>query len=147
MTSPQLMSDPRSLLEATFDVFRNKTPSMQMIDRIYDNVPAPLIITKPSLQNRWPRIVYVNRHFCDLYAYSREGLIKWTTKIFSGDKTDLSTIAEMRNEIRADRICRVPMITYNSEGREQKVRIEISRLALDPSPAVDLWIALHIPMD
>lgn len=147
MTSPQLLSDPRSLIEAIFDIERSHVSSSVIIDRIFDNVPAPVIITKPSLQNQWPKILYVNRHFCTLYNYPREALIGSTTQAFSGEATDFSRICEMRDEVNADKVCRVPMTTYNSKGIAQSVRIDISRFALEPDPAVDLWIALHIPRD
>lgn len=147
MTSPQLMADPRSLLEAMFDIVRNGTPTSEMIDRMFDTLPSPVIITRPSVQTQWPKIVYVNRHFCSLYGYSRRMLMQSTTETLSGEKTDFSRISQMREDIGADKVCRVPMITYNCAGQEQRVRIDISRFALDPSPAVDLWIALHIPQD
>ena len=147
MTSPQLLNDPRSLLEAIFDIVRDNEASNVLIDRIFDNVPAPVIITQPSFQNRWPKIIYVNRHFCSLYSYSREALRNATTEVISGEKTDLSIVSEMRDEVLSDGISRIPLTTYDSFGREHRIRVDVSRFALDHSPAVDLWIGLHLPID
>ena len=147
MTSPQLLTDPRSLLEAVFDIARSHEAPSVVIDRIFNNVPAPIVITKPTVKNVWPRIIYVNRHFCELYHFSREVLLNSTTEIISGEKTDVVKLAEMRKEVLSEGISRCPILTYDSHGRPHRVRVDVSTFALQPSLPVDLWIGVHVPLD
>lgn len=146
LAAPELIDETRNCFEDSHDTASGEAPAADLLDSLFNAVPAPLLITQAAGPVGFPQIVYVNDHFCEFYGLNRPTLLQSTTQIITGPKTSPARLRAMRRQV-SDAIFRMPMTAYDARGEEKPVRIDIARFPHGPAAGEgELWLALHVPL-
>jgi PAS domain-containing protein len=146
LAAPETIEVGRAQLAETRGAGPGEAAAADMLDALFNAVPAPLIATRAAGPVGFPQIVYVNDHFCEFYGMTRPFLLRSTTGVLAGPKTDLSRLRAMRRRV-GEEIVRVAMTSYGGRGDAKRVRIDIARFPYGPAAGEGtLWLALHVPL-
>ncbi len=70
--------------------------ALSFLDQSYDSV----VITTAQLEGDHPRILYVNRAFCEMTGYKREEVLGKTPRILQGPRTERSVLDELKRALK-----------------------------------------------
>jgi diguanylate cyclase (GGDEF)-like protein/PAS domain S-box-containing protein len=115
-----------------FDTF----PGTLVLDYLADGI----LVTDVDLDREGgPRVVYVNRAFCEITGYDREELIGGSPAILQGTATDPTVIRRLREDLIAGRSFAGQTINYRKDGTPFMMEWSIAVIpGEDGSPA---WFA------
>lgn len=96
-----------------------------LFQQLVQNAKDGIILTKADDINGGPYIVYVNQAFTDITGYEKEEVIGKTPRMLQGDKTDRSTLNEIRTALENGKSFKGELINYTKTGEEYWLDISI----------------------
>jgi len=98
----------------------------KLISSAVSNVNHAIVITEAEpIENPGPRILYVNESFTETTGYTMDDVIGKSPRIFQGEKTDQTTLKEIRQALKKWQPIKCEVLNYKKNGEEFWVELDI----------------------
>nr|AML77452.1 putative LOV domain-containing protein [Brodiaea sierrae] len=90
------------------------TPLCSSLNISLGRIKQSFVLTDPHLPDM--PIVYASDAFLSLTGYSRHEVLGQNCRFLSGPDTDIETLEEIKDSIRAEQACKVRLLNYRKDG-------------------------------
>jgi PAS domain S-box-containing protein len=101
---------------------------LQIFKQTCDSAVEAVVITDAALDKPGPRIVYVNRAFCEMTGYSSSELIGKTPRILQGVGTDFDMLTRLRESLERGHSFQGETVNHRKDSRPYIVEWNIEPL-------------------
>ncbi len=109
---------------------RKEEEQLKLLESVITNTTDSVLITEAEpIDDKGPRIAYVNDSFIAMTGYSREEIIGKTPRILQGPKTDRKELARLKDAMKRYEPCNIEIINYKKNGEEFWVNLSIVPVA------------------
>ncbi|MEM7758477.1 MAG: response regulator [Cyanobacteria bacterium P01_A01_bin.40] len=104
---------------------------LRLLESVVVNTNDAIVITEAEslAAPEHPKIVYVNKAFCQITGYSSAEIIGKTPRILQGEKTDRRVLQEIKQSLSRWLPIKTEIINYAKDGREYWVELNIIPIA------------------
>ena len=144
---PNLQMDGQALtFEGTVqDITKQKTEEHQLrlLESVVTNTKDAVMITEVTqIEEKAPKILYVNGAFTKMTGYSAEEIVGRTPRILRGPKTDKAELNRLNSAMHRWEPCEITIINYKKNGEEFWVNFSINPVA-DEKGRYTHWISIE----
>ncbi len=121
-------SKPELLVITITDISEKKNDQkiQKLISSAVTNVNHAIIITEAEpIENPGPKILYVNDSFTETTGYTKEDVYGKSPRILQGEKTDKSTLVEIKHALKNWQPIKCEVLNYKKSGEEFWVELDI----------------------
>lgn len=104
----------------------NQTLKQVSFSHLAEELSDGVVLTSPYLQQPNPQIVYVNRNLLKLTGYQLEELIGQSPRIFQGEKTNRTMLAQLRESLIAESSFTGETVNYRKDGSPYEVQLTVT---------------------
>ncbi|AKG21064.1 histidine kinase [Calothrix sp. 336/3] len=117
---------------------------LRLLESVVVNSNDAIVITEaePIDIPHGPKIIYVNKAFCNMTGYSLQEVIGKTPRILQGKNSDRLALKKIRNALETWQSVNVEMINYRKDGTEYWVEINIVPIT-DKTGWFTHWVAIE----
>jgi PAS domain S-box-containing protein len=117
---------------------------LRLLESVVVNSNDAIVITESASINipDGPKIIYVNKAFCNMTGYSLQEVIGKTPRLLQGKNTDRNVLKKIRVALEEWQSVNVELINYRKDGTEYWVEINIIPIA-DKTGWFTHWVAIE----
>jgi len=114
----------------------------KLLESVVVNATDGVVITNADKDVDGPRIIYVNKAFCDMTGYEQEELAGQSPNIFYGSHTNKRSVKKLRQAFRDELPCDTELINYNKQGKAFWVSLSVTPVS-DSTGKITHWISIQ----
>jgi len=114
--------------------------SVDLLERAIKHDYDAIVITELNYEKPGPKIVYVNKGFCNMTGYSKEEVIGKTPRILQGPKTDRAVLDRLKKRLKEGQSFFGQAVNYKKDGSEFVNQWDIHPLTNDDGE-ITHWVS------
>ena len=114
----------------------------KLLESVVVNATDGVVIANADKDENGPRIIYVNKAFCDMTGYGQEELLGQSPNIFYGSHTNKRSLRKLRKAFRDEVACDTELINYNKQAKAFWVSLSVTPVS-DSTGKITHWISIQ----
>jgi PAS domain S-box-containing protein len=121
----QCFKELKEIVGDIVDERDRKATCLSLLESVISNDYDSILITELNLEKPGPKIVYVNKGFCEMTGYSKEEVIGETPRILQGPKTEPEVLEKLKKRLMSGQCFYGQTINYRKDGSEFVIQWDI----------------------
>ena len=118
VSDEQALNKINQLVDELVDSRNHAQESVDLLERAIKHDYNSIVITELNYEKPGPKIVYVNKGFCEMTGYSKDEIIGNTPRILQGPKTDRAVLDRLKERLEEGMSFFGQTVNYRKDGSE-----------------------------
>ena len=114
----------------------------KLLESVVVNATDGVVIANADKDVYGPKIMYVNKAFCDMTGYDQQELVGKSPEIFYGSYTNKRSVRKLSRAFRKEVACDTELINYNKQGQAFWVSLNVTPVP-DSTGKITHWISIQ----
>jgi PAS domain S-box-containing protein len=114
----------------------------KLLESVVVNATDGVVIANADKDVDGPKIMYVNKAFCDMTGYEQQELVGQSPNLFYGSHTNKRALKKLRKAFRDEVACDSELINYNKQGKAFWVSLSVTPVP-DSTGKITHWISIQ----